>query len=73
MEYKGFRLRPVANETSEGKWSMAVVLERPAEDDAEDYSFYGTEVFATAEEAEKASIAMGREIIDGEHPKFALK
>lgn len=72
MEYKGFRLRPVSKQTDAGAWSSEVVVEYLAQDDAEDLDFRSGDLFTTAREAEAAAIALGKQIIDGEHPEFRL-
>lgn len=72
MEYKGYRLRPVAKQDPSGKWSAEVVIEHLAEDDAEDIDFKSDDLFATAKEAEEASVALGKQIVDGEHSEFRV-
>jgi hypothetical protein len=72
VEYKGYRLHPIAKRTTAGKWSAEVVIEHLAQDDAEDFDFKSGEVFTTATDAEQAAITMGTRIVDGEHPDFSL-
>jgi hypothetical protein len=72
VEYKGYRLHPIAKRTTSGQWSAEVVIEHAAQDDAEDFDFRSDELFATAKEAERAAIALGTRIVDGEHPHFSL-
>jgi hypothetical protein len=72
MEYKGYRLNPIAKRTTSGQWSAEVLIEHVAQDDAEDFDFTSGELFATAKDAEQAAIALGTQIIDGKHPDFSL-
>lgn len=72
MEYKGFWLHPAADQEPSGKWSAKVVVEQPSVDDAEDFMFKSDELFATAQEAEEASLALGKQIVDGQHSKYRL-
>jgi len=72
MEYKGYQLRPVPKQSASGKWSDEIVIEHAAQDDAEDFNFASGKLFPTAEEAEAAAIALGMQIINGEHPRFKM-
>lgn len=73
MKYKGYWLHPAPTRASAGSgWLVEIVIERPGVDDAEDFVFRLADRFATRKEAEDASLALGRQIVDGEHPEFRI-
>jgi hypothetical protein len=73
VEYKGYQLHPDPSQAGSGSgWSARVVIEHLAVDDAEDFVFASGEVFETAKQAEDAAIALGKQIVDGQHPEFRL-